>query len=114
PFIENSESISSIRVLAFVKTRGNGAGVVSGLLVATPDGAHAYRNVCPHVSIPLDRDGEPLLSEDGRFLVCRNHGALFAPEDGRCVAGPCEGDSLASLRVVRSGAGWALEGGEAS
>jgi 8-oxo-dGTP diphosphatase len=113
PFIENSESISSIRVLAFVKLRENGAGVVSGLLVATPDGARAYHNVCPHVSIPLDRDGEPLLSEDGRFLVCCNHGALFTPEDGRCVAGPCEGDSLASLRVVRSGAGWALEGGEA-
>lgn len=113
PFIENSEFLSSVRAIPFRKPRPNGAGVVSGFLVATPDGAHAYRNVCPHVSIPLDRDGEPLLSEDGRFLVCRNHGALFTPEDGRCVAGPCEGDSLASLRVVRSGAGWALEGGEA-
>ncbi len=111
PFIENSESISSIRVLAFQKPRENGAEVVSGLLVATPDGARAYRNVCPHVSIPLDRGGEPLLTADGLFLVCRNHGALFAPEDGLCVAGPCQGESLDPLRIARRGAGWALDGG---
>jgi mutator protein MutT len=112
PFIKNSESISSIRALAFVKPRPNGDGVVSGLLVATPDGARAYRNVCPHVSIPLDRGGEPLLTADGLFLVCRNHGALFNPEDGLCVAGPCQGESLVPLGVVRSGAGWALDPGE--
>lgn len=113
PFIENSESLSSIRALAFRKPRQSGDGVVSGLLVATPDGARAYRNVCPHVSIPLDRNGEPLLTADGLFLVCRNHGALFSPEDGLCVAGPCEGESLVPLGVARSGAGWALEPGEA-
>jgi len=107
-FIENSESISSIRALTFVKPRENGGGVVSSLLVATPDGARAYRNVCPHVSIPLDRGGEPLLTADGLFLVCRNHGALFNPESGLCVAGPCEGESLVPLPVVRSGGGWAL------
>jgi 8-oxo-dGTP diphosphatase len=113
PFIEGSEALRARRAVTFVK-RGSAEGRdVRGLLVATPHGARAYRNVCPHVPIPLDRDGEPLLSADGRFLVCRNHGALFTPEDGRCVAGPCEGDSLASLRVVRSGAGWALGGGEA-
>jgi nitrite reductase/ring-hydroxylating ferredoxin subunit len=63
------------------------------------------------VPIPLDRDGEPLLTPDGLFLVCRNHGAVFKPEDGRCVAGPCEGESLTPLDVARSGAGWALDGG---
>ncbi|MDL2718102.1 MAG: NUDIX domain-containing protein [Acidobacteriota bacterium] len=113
PFIENSESLSSIRALAFRKPRPNGDGVVSGLLVATPDGARAYRNVCPHVSIPLDRGGEPLLTADGLFLVCRNHGALFNPEDGFCVAGPCEGESLVPLPVIRNGVGWALDDGPA-
>ena len=98
-------------MISFRKPRPNGAGLVSGLLVATPDGARAYRNVCPHASIPLDRDGEPLLTADGLFLVCHNHGALFEPEDGLCVAGPCEGESLDPLRIVRRGAGWALDGG---
>jgi 8-oxo-dGTP diphosphatase len=111
PFIENSESISSIRALAFRKPRRDGAGAVSGLLVATPDGgARAYRNVCPHVPIPLDRGGEPLLTEEG-FLACRNHGALFAVEDGFCVAGPCAGETLEPIAVERRGAGWALAGG---
>ena len=109
-FIENSESLSSLRAIPFRKPCPNGANVVSGLLLATPDGARAYRNVCPHAAIPLDRDGEPLLSADGLFLVCRNHGAVFRPEDGFCVAGPCEGASLTPLDVARSGAGWALDG----
>ncbi len=110
PFIENSESLSSLRALAFKKPRPGGAGTVSGLLVATPDGgARAYRNVCPHVPIPLDRGGEPLMTEEG-FLACRNHGALFAVEDGFCVAGPCAGESLEPLAVEPRGAGWALAG----
>jgi 8-oxo-dGTP diphosphatase len=112
PFIENSESLSSLRALAFRKPRKDGAGAVSGILVATPGGARAYRNVCPHVPIPLDRGGEPLLTEEG-FLACRNHGALFAVEDGFCVAGPCAGETLASIPVERRGAGWALAGGGA-
>ncbi len=111
PFIENSEFLSSVRAIPFRKPRPGGAGLVSGLLVATPEGARAYRNLCPHVSIPLDRGGEPLLTADGLFLVCRNHGALFAPEDGLCIAGPCEGESLDPIRIARRGAGWALDGG---
>jgi 8-oxo-dGTP diphosphatase len=113
PFIENSDSLPSVRALAFRKPRRDGAGTVSGLLVATPDGgARAYRNVCPHVPIPLDRGGEPLLTEEG-FLACRNHGALFAVEDGFCVAGPCAGESLEPIPVEPRGAGWALAGGGA-
>ncbi len=112
PFIENSESLSSLRALAFRKPRLDGAGTVSGILVATPDGARAYRNVCPHVPIPLDRGGEPLMTEEG-FLACRNHGALFAVEDGFCVAGPCAGESLESVAVEPQGTGWALSGGDA-
>lgn len=113
PFIENSESLPSLRALAFRKPRPDGAGSVSGILVATPDGgARAYRNVCPHVPIPLDRGGEPLLTEEG-FLACRNHGALFAVEDGFCVAGPCAGETLDAIPVEPRGAGWALSGGRA-
>ncbi|MGA7991027.1 MAG: NUDIX domain-containing protein [Thermoanaerobaculia bacterium] len=110
PFIENSESLSSLRALAFRKPREDGAGTVSGILVATPDGARAYRNACPHVPIPLDRGGEPLLTEEG-FLACRNHGALFAVEDGFCVAGPCAGESLEPIAVESRRGGWALAKG---
>ncbi len=50
------------------------------------------------------------MTEEG-FLACRNHGALFAVEDGFCVAGPCAGESLEPIAVEPRGAGWALAGG---
>ena len=52
------------------------------------------------------------MTEEG-FLACRNHGALFAVEDGFCVAGPCAGESLEPIAVEARGAGWALAGDRA-
>jgi 8-oxo-dGTP diphosphatase len=113
PLIEGSADLGSPGALPFVK-RAPGAGRdVRGILVATAEGTRAFRNVCPHVPIPLDRDGEPLLTAGGAFLVCRNHGALFEPSSGLCVAGPCEGEFLTSLPIRREGAGWALGEGAA-
>jgi nitrite reductase/ring-hydroxylating ferredoxin subunit len=35
------------------------------------------------------------------------HGALFRPEDGFCVSGPCAGESLKQLKLeLRDGAVW--------
>ena len=49
---------------------------------------------CPHVGAPLSADPERYLTRKGDFVVCFNHGALFRPEDGVCVAGPCVGRAL--------------------
>lgn len=111
PFIEGSEALAAHGAIAFVKRARPTGRAVRGLLVGTPDGARAYENLCPHVPLPLDRDGEPLLTPDGHFLVCRNHGALFTKEDGLCVAGPCVGEALAPLGLTPSGGGWAYESG---
>jgi nitrite reductase/ring-hydroxylating ferredoxin subunit len=40
-----------------------------------------------------------LLSRSGRYLVCTGHGALFKPDSGLCVKGPCVGEALASLAI---------------
>jgi nitrite reductase/ring-hydroxylating ferredoxin subunit len=64
------------------------------ILVATPHGERAWRNLCPHSGGPLARPGETPLSRDGTHLVCATHGALFRVTDGLCVAGPCQGASL--------------------
>ena len=48
-----------------------------------------------------DRDG--FVGEDGRHLVCSRHGAVFTPETGLCVEGPCPGASLERLPVSRMG-----------
>jgi len=36
----------------------------------------------------------------GLLLICSNHGAIFLPESGRCIGGPCNGRNLVALPVV--------------
>ena len=64
----------------------------------------AYRNLCRHLPVPLDGGTGELLSEDGGYLLCGTHGALYRLGDGTCVDGPCEGKALESIAVrVRAG-----------
>lgn len=60
---------------------------------------HAYVNRCRHMPTPLDFMRDEFLSEDGRFLRCYTHGALYELATGRCVDGPCKGESLYRLPV---------------
>lgn len=65
----------------------------------------AYVNACPHMGIMLDWVAERVLSRDGRWLRCTGHGALFRPDDGLCVRGPCAGSRLTMVPVAdRDGA----------
>jgi len=54
----------------------------------------AYLNLCRHWSVGLDFDDNDFFSEDGRWLVCKNHGAIYEPKTGECQGGPCGGASL--------------------
>jgi nitrite reductase/ring-hydroxylating ferredoxin subunit len=77
-----------------------------GILLRLPDGTvRAYKNECRHLPMPLDdRDPGELWDPDRRYLVCNSHGARYQPDDGLCVAGPCEGSHLKSLPIhVRDG-----------
>ncbi len=68
------------------------------------DGRHyAYVNRCPHAGTALDTRRDHFFSDDGRLLACGTHGAVFAPETGVCVEGPCPGARLEPLRVERDG-----------
>lgn len=65
---------------------------------------HAYRNLCPHLGITLNWLPERFLDADNCFVHCANHGALFTPETGHCIAGPCEGDRLIPVPLrIRDG-----------
>lgn len=103
PYIEGSESLDGSG-LKFAKRVGG--RLVEGLLVPTPAGVRAYENLCPHVPVPLDRIEGGFLSLG--HLVCKNHGALFAPESGVCVSGPCRGESLRPVALVPVEDGWAV------
>ncbi|MDP9150329.1 MAG: Rieske (2Fe-2S) protein [Myxococcota bacterium] len=76
------------------------------VLVGRVGGAwHAYENVCRHRALPLDLGASSPMSDDGRFLLCHQHGALYRPADGACIAGPCEGQSLTPVDIVEENDG---------
>lgn len=72
---------------------------VDGFIVNHGGQYRAYINRCPHAGTTLDTWPNEFLSEDGRWLICATHGAVFAPDTGRCVSGPCAGDALTPLPV---------------
>lgn len=72
----------------------------SAILVRVGSTVIGYRNSCPHMGIELDDAPRRLISRDGRYLRCTNHGALFRREDGVCVVGPCDGKRLTAFPVV--------------
>jgi nitrite reductase/ring-hydroxylating ferredoxin subunit len=59
----------------------------------------AYVNRCPHLGTELDWQPGDFFEESGLYLVCSTHGAIFEPDTGKCVAGPCRGASLEPLQV---------------
>lgn len=60
----------------------------------------AYLNLCPHLDVAMQYRKDRFMSGDGQHIVCFAHGALFKPDDGACVLGPCLGQSLTALRVT--------------
>lgn len=84
---------------------GGGPGDPGVIVVRRGARIDAYRNDCPHARLPLDLVPGRLMARDGRHLLCANHGALFEPETGLCVRGPCVGRRLARVGAeVRDGA----------
>ncbi len=59
----------------------------------------AFVNQCPHLGTELDWQPGEFFEESGLYLVCSTHGAIFEPDTGLCVAGPCHGASLEPLQV---------------
>lgn len=71
---------------------------------------HAYINECVHIPIELDQNPGHVFDMTGQYLVCSVHGAYYAPEDGRCLGGPCRGPGLVPLQVEeRDGQVWLKE-----
>jgi len=82
----------------------------SGILVRlgeSPDDARyrAYRNLCPHWSMPLDDGSGDFFDASGHLIQCKMHGARFEPDTGECIMGPCDGEYLEALRVELSADG---------
>ncbi len=57
-------------------------------------GISAFLNCCPHTGAPLNWLPDQFLDAEQEHIICSLHGALFNCEDGFCIAGPCQGQSL--------------------
>ncbi len=73
--------------------------IVEAFVVRFEGEVRAYKNQCRHQPLALDYGDGDFMTEDGRYLLCRNHGALFEPDTGRCVSGSCLNAALHALEV---------------
>ena len=73
------------------------------LVVRSAGVLHAYLNNCPHAGVRLDWATGAVRQEDSHYLRCSMHGALFEPDTGKCVAGPCKGGSLVPVQTETAG-----------
>ena len=84
-----------------LECRGRG---VEGFVVNHDGEYHAYVNRCPHAGTTLDLWPNEFMTDDGRFLICSTHGAVFEQHTGLCIEGPCPGARLETLTVELDGA----------
>ena len=83
-----------------------------GFVVRKGDAIAAYVNRCPHAGHPLNLRPDRFFTPDGSLLICNSHGALFEPESGRCVAGPCRGKALTPIPIRMEGDAIVLDANE--
>ena len=58
-----------------------------------------YLNECGHVPTQLDWLPGEFFDDSKLYLICSVHGALYAPDSGRCLGGRCQGKGLTVLAV---------------
>lgn len=73
--------------------------LLEGILLRWQGHWYAYRNACPHTGVNLNWMPDQFLDVTRQYLQCSLHGALFEPLSGKCIYGPCLGDSLSALSV---------------
>ncbi|MCY4148235.1 MAG: Rieske (2Fe-2S) protein [Gammaproteobacteria bacterium] len=72
---------------------------LSGFVIKRGDQVYAYVNHCPHNGSRLDWVPGELFDESGEHLICATHGAIFEPDTGKCVGGPCINQTLIPMAV---------------
>lgn len=76
-----------------------------GFVVRREGAVRGFVDSCPHTGAALAAEPDRYLDRTGAWILCFSHGAMFRPEDGLCVAGPCVKRSLRPWPVeVRDGA----------
>lgn len=80
-------------------------GDASGFVVRYGGTVYGYLNRCAHVPIELDWDEGQFFESSGLYLMCATHGAVYAPDTGKCEGGPCRGARLRKIMVFEKDGG---------
>ena len=78
---------------------GQGRAKVDGFVVRVNGKYFAYINRCKHMAMPLDLVENQFFTRTRKYIKCQSHGAMYLPESGKCVAGPCRGKALDPLPI---------------
>lgn len=78
---------------------GRQGGSLPAFVVRWRGKLHGYINECQHQATELDWNAGDFFDESKLYLMCATHGALYEPESGLCVSGPCHGARLSMVEV---------------
>lgn len=73
---------------------------VTGFVIRYDGLVHAYVNRCAHLAVELDWNEGEFFNRDKNYVICATHGALYQPDTGFCVMGPCKGRNLQPIQVT--------------
>ncbi len=97
------ESVSGGKAIRFMMRRGvknsQDSQQLSCFVVAFGGEIYAYVNKCPHRYTELDWLPGEVFDDEGLYLVCATHGAVFEADSGLCADGPCKGLLLDKVQV---------------
>lgn len=60
---------------------------------------YSYLNRCAHMGTELDWKAGKFFDAEALLLICSTHGAVYAPDTGKCLGGPCFDGDLIRLAV---------------
>ncbi|MCP5269065.1 MAG: Rieske 2Fe-2S domain-containing protein [Zoogloeaceae bacterium] len=80
-------------------TIDRGTGSEPAFVIRFQGEVHAFMNRCGHVPVELDWQHGDFFDDSKLYLICATHGALYAPESGRCLGGRCNGKGLEPVAV---------------
>lgn len=106
---ENTVELCHVDDLKEGETRGfleNEAGQDLLFVVKFKGEFYAWRNACPHVNnAPMAWRKDAYMDAKKQHVACHAHGALFEPDTGMCIQGPCLGKALESIPIYVNQAG---------
>jgi len=68
-----------------------GASIEPAFAIRYDGKVRAYLNRCAHLPMELDWKPGKFFDAEGLVLICSTHGAIYSPDTGACLGGPCEG-----------------------